>query len=222
MDDGGILIFQLIMLLILGAISSAIAHNKGRSAVGWFFGGALLGLIGLIIVAVLPNLNEQREKEEQIELENRRLREQLQQERMKSEAFRMHAQTRLDVHDNHLGVDTRSATALPGGGPGREQPMLPADDYSLATDDYLAPARRATDGQQPMGAAAPLPSAAASHNRQWHYEANGQDIGPVTEEQFIDLMRRGQIKRSTLVWTEELRDWREAGQVRALARYLLT
>ena len=30
-----------------------IAHHKGRSAVGWFFGGLLLGGIGLIIVSCL-------------------------------------------------------------------------------------------------------------------------------------------------------------------------
>ena len=30
-----------------------IAHGKGRSAVGWFFGGLLLGGIGLVIVCCL-------------------------------------------------------------------------------------------------------------------------------------------------------------------------
>ena len=35
-----------------------IAHSKGRSAVGWFFGGLLLGGIGLIIVSCLKPLNE--------------------------------------------------------------------------------------------------------------------------------------------------------------------
>lgn len=221
MEDGGFLIVQLIMGLILGGITSAVAHNKGRSAVGWFFGGFFLGLIGLIIVAVLPNLTEQHEKEEQIDLENRRLREQLQQERMKNEAFRMHAQTRLDVHDNHLGVDTRGATALPGAGP---EPRLLADgSYELEPDDYLAPARQAGEQQQ-LAASGGGGTAQAQpmHARQWHYESNGQDVGPVTEQQFIEMMRRGQINRHTLVWTEELRDWREAGQVRALARYLLT
>lgn len=48
-------------LTIIGIINNVIAmvacpiiaHKKGRSAVGWFFGGLLLGLIGLIIVACL-------------------------------------------------------------------------------------------------------------------------------------------------------------------------
>ena len=30
-----------------------IAHKKGRSAVGWFFGGLFLGGIGLIIISCL-------------------------------------------------------------------------------------------------------------------------------------------------------------------------
>ena len=33
-----------------------IARSKGRSAVGWFFGGLFLGVIGLIIVANLKSL----------------------------------------------------------------------------------------------------------------------------------------------------------------------
>ncbi len=32
-----------------------IAGYKGRSVVGWIFGGFILGLIGLIIVACLPH-----------------------------------------------------------------------------------------------------------------------------------------------------------------------
>ena len=32
-----------------------IAHKKGRSAVGWFFGGLFLGGIGLIIIAGLSD-----------------------------------------------------------------------------------------------------------------------------------------------------------------------
>ena len=39
-------------------ICPIIAHNKGRSAFGWFFGGLFLGGIGIIIVACLSNKNE--------------------------------------------------------------------------------------------------------------------------------------------------------------------
>lgn len=48
--------------IIVTAVSTIlcpiIAHNKGRSAVGWFFGGLLLGGIGLIIISCLSNKNE--------------------------------------------------------------------------------------------------------------------------------------------------------------------
>ena len=48
---------------VLGTINTVIsmiacpiiAGHKNRSVVGWFFGGLFLGLIGLIIVACLPN-----------------------------------------------------------------------------------------------------------------------------------------------------------------------
>ena len=50
------------VLTVLGIINTVvsmiacpiIAGHKNRSVVGWFFGGLFLGLIGLIIVACLP------------------------------------------------------------------------------------------------------------------------------------------------------------------------
>mgnify|MGYP006311808717 CR=1 FL=1 len=106
------LIFQLILLVIFGALAAAIAAGKGRSAVGWFFGGFFLGLIGVIVVAVLPNVKAQQEKEQHAEAERRRLREQLRQERMKNEAMRQNVSTRLDHHDRALGMDTRAESPL--------------------------------------------------------------------------------------------------------------
>jgi len=47
--------------IICGIISAIIASNKGRSGVGWFFGGLILGPLGLLIIAVLSK------KEEEIE-----------------------------------------------------------------------------------------------------------------------------------------------------------
>lgn len=50
------------VITVLGIINTIIstiacpiiAGHKNRSVVGWFFGGFILGLIGLIIVACLP------------------------------------------------------------------------------------------------------------------------------------------------------------------------
>lgn len=103
----GVLLISLLIRVVLGAIGAAIAYNKNRSAVGWFFGGFFLGLIGIIIVAVLKDPTEDERFREEAERENRRLREQLQQEKIKNETFRQHTFNRLDAHDAKLGMDTK-------------------------------------------------------------------------------------------------------------------
>jgi uncharacterized membrane protein YeaQ/YmgE (transglycosylase-associated protein family) len=52
-----IIIVWIIFGVIFGFACSSIAKSKNRDNVGWFFGGLFLGLIGLIIVALLPNLD---------------------------------------------------------------------------------------------------------------------------------------------------------------------
>jgi len=44
----------IINLIISMIACPVIAGYKKRSVAGWFFGGLLLGLIGLIIVVLLP------------------------------------------------------------------------------------------------------------------------------------------------------------------------
>jgi len=51
------IIVILIFGVIFGFACSSIAKSKNREQVGWFFGGLFLGLIGLIIIALLPKLN---------------------------------------------------------------------------------------------------------------------------------------------------------------------
>ncbi len=41
----------------------------------------------------------------------------------------------------------------------------------------------------------------------WYYADQGQSIGPVTEEQFAELVRTGKIQPGTLVWREGLAAW---------------
>ena len=80
------------MFLIVGVICAVIcgfvAASKGRSVVAWVILGFLFGIIPLIIVACLSNLTAQRQRDSYIDEENRRLREQLRQERIKGETFR--------------------------------------------------------------------------------------------------------------------------------------
>lgn len=47
----------IIVTVISMILCPIIAHGKGRSAVGWFFGGLFLGGIGLIIVACISDKN---------------------------------------------------------------------------------------------------------------------------------------------------------------------
>lgn len=47
---------------------------------------------------------------------------------------------------------------------------------------------------------------------EWHYAKNGQQAGPVSEEEFGELIRRGAIGPSDLVWNETLSGWEPAGQ----------
>lgn len=107
------LILQLAIGAIMGTIASVIAVKKNRSGVGWFFGGFFLGIIGIVIVALLKDPDEESKYKAYVENENRRLKEQLYQEKLKNETFRQHAMERLDKHDEQLGIDTKQ-TQLPG------------------------------------------------------------------------------------------------------------
>ena len=51
------IILGIIVTLISVVACPVIAKEKNRSAVGWFFGGLFLGVIGIIIVACLPDLS---------------------------------------------------------------------------------------------------------------------------------------------------------------------
>jgi type II secretory pathway pseudopilin PulG len=233
------LVFQLVMMIIFGAIASAIASSKGRTPIGWFFGGFFIGLIGIIIVAVLPNLKEQKYKEEAIERENRRLREQLMQEQIKTEAFRQHAAARLDAHDVHLGVDTRQAvTALPSPGnpaaltgPDMDGiPNLASDSWpnqAASNDPFSAPLVAATTplstqqaGNVGSGYPADAAMAASVGQRQWYYEVQGKAQGPISDSDLVRLAQQGIIVDSTLVWTQQLGNWKSAGTIKSLKQFL--
>lgn len=217
--------------IIFGGIAAAIAHHKGRSPIGWFFIGFFLALIGVIIVAVLPNLKEEQERQKHLDRENRRLREQLNQERVKGESFRQFASQRLDTHDRHLGVDTREAPAsLPGGPPQRY--LDDADDsddflHSLGLheqqSDGFPPARHGeVDRSAEAPRSPPLPRharpAEGTGRRQWHYEEHGEVRGPITERALIEMLRSGELDASTQLWTEELGDWKAANEIGGLRR----
>jgi len=93
--------------IIFGTICAAIAEYKGRSVVGWFFLGFLFGIFALIVLLITSNLKAAEAKEQHVEMEQKRLREQLRQEQIKTEQLRKYTQVRLDLHDRKLDIDTR-------------------------------------------------------------------------------------------------------------------
>ena len=113
MESGAGLLIQLILMLIFGGITASVAYSKGRNAVGWFFVGFLAGCIGLIVALCMSDLKEEAAKWERNREEQRRLREQLRQERLKSAGFQQHVHQRLDVHDKALNMDTRQLEGAP-------------------------------------------------------------------------------------------------------------
>ncbi len=52
--DSFVMKLGIIVTVISMIACPIIATKKGRSAVGWFFGGLFLGGIGLIIISCLP------------------------------------------------------------------------------------------------------------------------------------------------------------------------
>lgn len=174
---------QLLILLIVAVTVAIIANTKGRSPVGWFFIGFFTSFIGLILILVMSDLKEEQAQRLRVEQENRRLREQLRQERLKQESFREYTQRRLDVHDERLGIDTRSLAPLP----------QPAGAALPDGDGHDVPAPAATVGS---------PSA-----RGWYYEQDGETQGPVPAAAIRRLLQIGELRSATLVWAEHLKDW---------------
>jgi GYF domain 2 len=41
----------------------------------------------------------------------------------------------------------------------------------------------------------------------WYYEKGGQQVGPLTDEQFHQAVRKGDVLQNTLVWNETLSGW---------------
>ena len=190
------MVCPLIVGVICAIICGIIANSKGRSVGGWAALGFFFGLIPLIIVACLPNLNEQTQRDAYIDQENRRLREQLRQERIKSEAFRQHASARLDAHDQHLGLDTKQASQALGVG------TQTAEQLGGGAEGTLDPAQ---------------PGAGGENTPRWYYGREGRTLGPVKSSEISELIRLQIISRETLLWCETMADWQPARQVAVFA-----
>jgi type II secretory pathway pseudopilin PulG len=178
--------------LVFGAIVAAIASSKGRNPVGWFFFGFFFGCLAIILVLVLPNLKEQQAKEQRLEEENRRIREQVRQEQMRLEAFRQQTNSRLDRHDQVLQIDTapRMESPLGLGGVAGTPPALP---------------NGAQDDQRPI----------------WFYVKGDNRCGPVSLGALRALLAGGEVNADSLFWRSGMSEWqpgRNVPEIRALFR----
>ena len=130
MDPAAQFILRLVIMGAFGAITSVIAASKGRSALGWFFVGFFFSCIGLIVALCVSDLKEEQARWSAAETEQRRLREQLRQERIKSEGYRQQVDERLDLHDQALGMNTRQLAHT-----GDEPARLESDQSAEADED---------------------------------------------------------------------------------------
>ncbi len=186
MGGGESLALELIICLIFGFITAAIASAKGRNAIGYFFVGFFFSCFGLILILCLSNLNEEKARIQAQEIQNRRLKEQLRQEQMKLEALRQHATARLDRHDEALRMNSRSL----GG--------------DFADTDAIAPSPPPNPNQLP---------AEETNLVEWYYVLAGRPTGPVRRSDLLQELSRGYITNKTLVWNPTMKKWLELGQV---------
>ncbi len=122
------------ILFIFGVATAGIASSRGRSLFAWFLLGFFFHFLALIALLVLPNLDDERNRERAMQAKTNRLQEQLAQERMKNQSFRGHVNARLDVHDEALELDTRgdgTPALLPP-----PTPPAPAPVAGLAEDGW--------------------------------------------------------------------------------------
>ncbi len=53
-------------------------------------------------------------------------------------------------------------------------------------------------------------------DRSWYYAAQGQQQGPLSEDQLHGLIARGVVTGETLVWSDGMAGWEQAGRIPGL------
>jgi len=192
----GEVVLNLLFMVVFGGITAAIANSKGRSALGWFFIGFFFGCIGLIIILCLSNEKERLAQLEAQNVQNRRLQEQLKQEQMKTESLRQHTLSRLDKHDDVLGVDTRETAPL------LTMQEKPRDPFSPPPPSIAAD------------------SDPANNQEVWFYDYGGVQRGPTSINELLKLKNMSAFNEDSLVWQEGMENWEQAKFQPELAKVL--
>jgi hypothetical protein len=109
--------------LLFATVCALLATGRGRSGLAWFALGLVFQCFALVLLLVLPDLNEQRSRYEELDQNTRRLREQLAKERQVADRRHQQVQHRLGQHDQALGIDSLAPAGLGAG----EPPPLPDD-----------------------------------------------------------------------------------------------
>ena len=137
---------EFLILLAFGGACAVIAQSRGRNPFAWFCLGFIFNCFALILLLVLPDMQEIEDRHQETEDQARRLREELSQERQRNQAFRGHVKARLDVHDAALQIDTREQTPVTELPPPPPEPT-PLEDLGLPAEGwYVAEAGGAADG----------------------------------------------------------------------------
>lgn len=165
-----------LVMLAFGGACAAIGSARGRSPVAWFFLGFIFSCLALVLLLVLPDLQEQQDREEEVLARQRRLAEELAQERSKNQSFRGHVKARLDVHDAALGVDTREQTPAQPAELPPPPPVESVDAGELPERDWYVA------------------------------EPGGEAEGPFSVEDLKARFHDGRVSLRSLVWNAEFED----------------
>src|SRR5262249_50831257 len=124
--------------------------------------------------------------------------------------------------DDELRLAPEGWTGMPSqNGAAQTSPVVAANSHTPLSAPLPSsqPELAATMAAAPAATPAPSQSTAASA-REWYYESQGKTCGPVSDKQLVALARQREITVATLVWTEQLHDWKPAGSVKPLQPYL--
>ena len=175
--------------IIFGIICAIVADSRGRSAIAWFFIGFFLPCIGLVILLVSPDLQVMERRDNDLSLENRRLREKIRRDRILADSRHTETLRRIDLHDSILQVDTSTPPSLEG---------------HLDTAQILDQSGEECDKE----------ACEFAENTWWYADPNeAQQVGPVTFDALRQLWKNKTIGAQTLVWCEMFGDWEKINDV---------
>ena len=132
---------------LIGVVCALIAHSRGRSAIGWGLLGLIFSCFAMVVLLVIPDLEQERSRYQNLARENQRLRELVRKDRQVADARHGELTRRLQTHDRALGLDTaRRDSLLADVSPVRGQltppsPFATVDWYYVLDGEAKGPVR---------------------------------------------------------------------------------